>query len=464
MEGNKINSLAKRLSFATPEVNLAITFVTINSWLLYYFVNIVEMPALYAGIAFIIGRLADAVLDPFIGRLSDRIQHSHGRKVFINWGLLPAALSFVALWYLPDLSRDPLIQFALASLAFVIFSFFYTLISIPRHAMLPSLVPDYDQRTRQVTYNVTFVMLAVLIGIAFTPALVLQFAQQGDLATTEPYAWWMTAVSFSVLGLVFFIPFVWKIPDTRGAKQPISGVHLIKDFSSVFALNGFRMVMLIQVLTVIATMIVQSILPFYLESVVKLPGEQQQSMLGAIFVLSIATFPVWAYLGHRLGKVKALVLGILIYMLFLCLIPFMPRTGASSMLILAAILSGVGISAINLFPWAMLPDTVDEDTLAFGARREGLVYSSFVFMTKCASSVGIFSNAIILSLFEHRVGQIEQSDITLNAFIWMAGPIPLLLFAITLYVCKRYPITKASHQMTQQKIHQMELSNAAARK
>ncbi|MFC4701336.1 MFS transporter [Glaciecola siphonariae] len=464
MNANKINTLTKKLAFATPEVNLALTFVTINSWLLYYFVNVVEIPAILAGFAFIIGRLADAVLDPYIGRLSDRIQHSHGRKGLILLGIIPAAVAYVALWWLPTISAQAYTQFALACLAFVVFSLFYTLITIPRHAMLPSLVPDYDQRTKQVTYNVSFVMLAVLIGIAVTPALVLFFAGQTDLATSSPLAWWLSAITYSLLGLIFSIPFFLVIDDVKGPKQAPSQHHLVRDFISVFKAKAFRLLVMLLVLSTVATMIVQSMLPFYLESVVKLPGNEQQKMLGAIFLLSILTFPLWAAVGQRIGKPRALICGILVYLLFLSLIPFIPRTGASPMLFLAAVLSGVGISAINLFPWAMLPDSVDEDTLNSGMRREGLVYSAFIFMHKCAGSIGVFSNAIVLSVFEHQAGQIIQNETTLGAFVWMTGPVPFVLFVITSFLCWRYPITKASHLLTQEKIHAMELANATPQK
>jgi GPH family glycoside/pentoside/hexuronide:cation symporter len=460
MNTNKINTLGKKLAFASPELNLAITFVTINSWLLYYFVNVVEIPAMLAGVAFLVGRLADAMLDPFIGRLSDRIAYKYGRKCFITWGIVPAGVAYVALWWLPSLSTHVYLQFASACLAFVVFSLFYTLITIPRHAMLPSLVPAYDDRTQQVTFNISFVMLAVLVGIAITPALVLYFSAQNDLANTQPLAWSLTAISFSLVGLLFCIPFVLSIPDCKGPQQKPSSAHLFRDFTSVFKASGFRLLISLLVLSTLATMIVQSMLPFYLESVVRLPGDKQQTMLGAIFVLSILTFPLWAYVGHKIGKARALICGIIIYMAFLVLIPFIPRSGESAMLYLAAVLSGIGISAINLFPWAMLPDCVDEDTLKNKQRREGLVYSVYIFMHKTAGSVGVFSNAIVLSVFNHKAGQIAQGPSTIDAFVWMTGPVPFILFVLAMLVCARYPVTKSSHQLTQQKIIEMESSNA----
>ena len=112
----------------------------------------------------------------------------------------------------------------------------------------------------------------------------------------------------------------------------------------------------------------------------------------------------------------------------------------------AAAISGIGISAINLFPWAMLPDAVDMDAQTHGAKREGLVSSVFVFAQKIAGSLAIFWNAMMLWVFDHQAGQVVQSENTLTAFVWMTGPIPLAIFVVAMLLTFGYPITRAVQQ------------------
>lgn len=74
-----------RLAFAAPEISITLLFATVNAWYFYYLVNVLHLPAGLAGAAFVIGRIIDALLDPVIGRLADRL----GCKRLIRAALIP---------------------------------------------------------------------------------------------------------------------------------------------------------------------------------------------------------------------------------------------------------------------------------------------------------------------------------------------------------------------------------------
>ncbi|WP_158259366.1 MFS transporter [Hasllibacter halocynthiae] len=432
----------QKLAFGTPEVGLALAFVAINSWLLYFLVNVAGLSPLLAGIAFLAGRLFDAVLDPLVGRWSDRMRHTVGRIPAIRWALVPTALAYVSIWVLPALVEPTVLKFALATGGFMLFSFFYTLVSIPRIALLPDLVPDYDARTGQVSINMIFIFVSVLVAIAITPALVIGFTGVEELAATPAFGWIATAALFAVLGILSYLPFLFAIPDAQPSPAPPVR-PLGADVRSLFATPGYGRVIAIFGTSVLATLIVQSMVPFYLESWVGLPGSAQAPILGGIFLLSILCFPAWASIGKRMGKHRAMILGCAIYCLFLALVPFVPRASMTPFLIGICALSGIGISAINLFPWAMLPDAVDMDAQTHGAPREGLVYAVFIFTQKMAGSLAVFWNAIMLAIFDHQAGRAVQAEGTLAAFVWMTGPIPLAILVVTILLCIGYPITRA---------------------
>ena len=434
--------LGQKLAFGAPEIGLALAFVAINSWLLYFLVNVAGLTPLLAGIAFLAGRLFDAVLDPIVGRWSDRVRHTAGRIPAIRWALLPAALTYVGIWVLPVLAEATAVKFLLASLAFMLFSFFYTLIAIPRHALLPDLVPDYDARTGQVSINMMFIFVSVLLAIALTPALVIGFTDVEELAATPAFGWIATAALFAGIGVVAYLPFLFVIPDARKGTAPPAR-PFGAEVASLFRTPGYTRIIAIFATSVLATLIVQSMVPFYLESWIGLPGPAQAPVLGGIFLLSILCFPLWAWIGGRIGKHRALIAGIAVYAVFLALVPFIPRAGITPALLAACALSGIGISAINLFPWAMLPDAVDMDAATHGTPREGLVYAIFAFTQKLAGSLAVFWNAIMLALFDHQAGQAVQAETTLAAFVWMTGPIPLAILLVSLLLCVGYPITRA---------------------
>lgn len=430
-----------RFAFALPETCLALFFVVFNSWLLYFLVNVVELAPLLAGVAFLAGRLFDAVLDPLVGRWSDRTRSRMGRKPPILWGLVPCAVAFVGVWYVPTLIEGAAAKFVLATLAFMAFSYLYTLISIPRLALLPDLVPGYDARTRQLSLHMVIIFVAVLTGTAVTPALVTGLTGVSELAATPAWGWIATAGLFAVIGVVSFVPFLLTVPDAKGQAEPEHEPFAVA-LGTLFRAPGYSRIFFIKLLSVLATLMVQAMVPFYLESYIGIPGPAQGAILGGIFLLSILSFPLWAFIGTRIGKPQALIAGILVYSVFLGLVPFLPRDPSATIFYVACALSGIGISAINLFPVAMLPDAVDMDTAANGQPREGLVYAVFVFAQKTAGSIAVFWNAIMLTVFDHQAGQAVQSEETLTAFVWMTGPIPLAVLLVTVVLCLRYPVTR----------------------
>lgn len=436
-------SLGRKIAFGLPELMIGLSFIAINSWLLYFFVNIAQLPPLLAGIAFLAGRLFDAVLDPVVGRWSDRVRHAVGRMPATKWALLPAALSYVAIWALPALVEGTLAKFVLATSGFMTFSLFLTLISIPRLALVPDLEPSYHGRTKltSVIFMVNF--LAVLVAIALTPALVLGFGQATDLAASPASAWVMVAAVFAVVGVLSFIPFFLAIPDAKTGVDSAPAAPFRAEVRTLFQTPGYGRILTILLLTVLGVLTVQSMVPFYLESWLGVPGPAQAPILGGIFLLSIVSFPLWAWIGGRIGKHRALLAGIVVYGIFLAMVPFIPRGGITPTLVVAAAISGLGVSAINLFPWAMLPDAVDMDAQTHGVKREGLVYAVFVFAQKLAGSIAVFWNAIMLAIFDHQAGQVVQSETTLTAFVWMTGPIPLLILALAAILTLGYPITRA---------------------
>jgi Na+/melibiose symporter-like transporter len=59
---------------------------------------------------------------------------------------------------------------------------------------------------------------------------------------------------------------------------------------------------------------------------------------------------------------------------------------------------GLGVGAVLLFPWVMLPDVLEFDALARGAAREqrdGLLYAGFTFVQKLAFALASALNGVV---------------------------------------------------------------------
>src|SRR5690606_11065157 len=113
------------------------------------------------------------------------------------------------------------------------------------------------------------------------------------------------------------------------------------------------------------------------------------------------------------------------------------------------VVTGCGLSAVMLLPWAMLPDVVEFDELASGRRQEGLLYALFTFGQKLAGSVGVFANAIAAAVFGYVAGTAVQDAATVAGIRAMVRPVAAVVFAAALVLTLRFPRTRASHREVQ---------------
>jgi GPH family glycoside/pentoside/hexuronide:cation symporter len=437
-----------KIGYGVADLGAALSYGTINTWLLYFLINIAGLSPFRAGLVFVLGRLFDALLDPVMGIFSDRRRNSWGRKPFIRWGAAPLGLAFAALWALASLPLAPGGRFALALLLFLLFSFLFTVVQVPYVALTPELAPDYDERTALSSYRVAFATFASLLAAAAPPWIVLAAARGGDLVTSPPGAWLALGLAFGLLTALPYLVMVATVPEPLRSADGNDGsapIRLRTEVRSAFRAHGYPTIFALFVTVTVGVMVVSSMLPFYLESALRLEAARQPLVLGLLFGSAIAAFPLWTHLSTRWGKRATLVLSLLLLAGFTLLLVVASPGRSFALLLTLAALAGVSLSAVLLLPWAMLPDVVEFDELATGRRREGLLTALFTFGQKSAGSLGVFANALAAALFGYRPGVVEQAPATVAAIATMVGPVASGLFVLAALIAWRYPITRASH-------------------
>lgn len=444
--------LGEKLGYGVADVGASLTFVAVNTWLLYFLINIAKLEPLLAGVVFVAGRTLDAVLDPVMGVWSDRLKGRFKRKCLIAWGALPLGLSFALLWLVPDVSQP--LRFVFALVAFMLFSTLFTVVQVPYLALTPEIAPDYDERTRITSFRMAFGTLASMLAFAVVPLVVLAFSRSRDLAQSAPLGWLATGALFGGIATAAYLTMAASVREP--APKPQRGERQDSFWSearAAFAIYGFREIFALFMVVTVGIMILNSVLPFYLESSLQLPAEAQPLVLGTLFGVAIIAFPFWNLMAARRGKRNALVLGLLLLSVStVSLVAFSPPGRVSVYLLALSASAGVGFSAVMLFPWAMLPDVIEFGELANGRRREGLVYALFTFGQKLAGSVGVFSNALVASLFGYQQGVAAQTPATARALQLMAGPVAAAAFLVAIVFVLRFPITKVRHDEAVRKL------------
>lgn len=417
------------MTLSTSLAALSLVYTT------YFLTQMAGLRPALAGLVLLIGRLIDAVTDPLMGRLSDRTTWRAGRRrPYFLIAAVPFGLSFAALWLdLPQASQAA--RFAYYTAVYCVHAICMTVLAIPYLALLPEMAVDYDERTSLNTYRNAGGLLGVCIAVAMRP---LAEALGGG-----PSGY---AAAAALLGALLALP--WPLIhrysfERRDFRERPARVPLRVEVRQVFAHRAFVMLTAAYLSGRIAMDLVSALLILYVTYWI---GRSQdfEIVMGLFLGSVMLSLPFWLRVARGRDKATIFVVGSLWWLV--CGSLFVLATPAWSVWALAAVacLTGIGYAVVDLMPWAMLGEVIDEDDLLTGERREGVYNGIFTFLRKLAGALAVFLALGLLDVLGFRQGA-EQSETVRQAIRWMTAAAPALFLALGVAALWRYPLTRQAH-------------------
>ena len=401
----------------------------------YFLTQVAGLRPALAGLVPLVGRVVDAFTDPLMGRISDQTRWRAGRRrPYFLIAALPFGLSFAAMWVdLPEASQA--VRFAYYAGVYCVLAVFMTMLSIPYLALLPEMAVDYDERTSLNTFRNVGSLVGVFVAVAMRP---LAEACGGG---ARGYA--LSAAIVAVL-LVLPWPLIHRYTfERRDFRERPSPTHWWAELRQVMRHRSFARLTAAYLSGRIAMDLVSALLILYLSYWI---GRVQDfEIVMGLFLLVVAlSLPCWLRLARGRDKATIFLLGSVWWMIGGTL--FLFATPAWSVWTLAAVaaLTGIGYAAVDLMPWAMLGEVIDEDDLATGERREGVYNGIFTFLRKLAGALAVFLALGLLDLLGFQRGG-EQPETVRQAIRWMTALSPALFLAAGMAALWRYPLTRRAH-------------------
>ncbi len=128
---------AERLPFRTKLIyglsdwGNTTTTTIFQFFFLIFLLDTARLDPLYIAPVLLIGGIWDAINDPIIGILADRVRTRWGRRrPFFLFGALPFALSFILMWWVPPLTSQ-LAKAAYYTLVYILWDTTFTLVTEP---------------------------------------------------------------------------------------------------------------------------------------------------------------------------------------------------------------------------------------------------------------------------------------------------------------------------------------------
>jgi len=429
--------------------------------LLYYNQVIGLSPALVSSIIFV-SVVFDALVDPFVGQVSDNFRSRLGRRhPFMYAAALPAPLLFFALWNPPAGQSDAMVAAYLlvVLLALKLFDTFYEL---PSSALLPELVQDYDKRIIWITARSAFSHLATVgtVILAYNYFLKEQPDGSGGVLAREGY------FNFALFGglLMFVVMVVATIATHRQipwlaearAKTPSLGM-MLKEAGATINNQSFLAFLAYGMTLAVAQGVKQAMDVYWNLYVFGL----QQSQMALIPTLglfgTVAGIVSAPWIIKRLGKKSALIwsLGLafvfMVLPLALWLAGLTPPKGSDPLVALLTadqIVQQALWVMITICGAGLLADVVEDAEVKTGRRSEGVLFAAEGLLGKGVGGFGALSAGLLLTFAQFPEGA-ERNNVpeeTLRTLALGFLPTIAVMFTLAIVAICFYRITRAKHE------------------
>ena len=382
------------LTFSTAS-NVVYQFKSI--YYLFFLTNILKIDVLVAGAILTIGTIWDAVNDPMMGALMDKMYAKHHNKngKFRPWLLRAApllAITSIVFWTVPTLF-DGYTMLVVLFFCKILYEGCYTMFNIPMGSLLSAMANTDGERAALSSARGFGSMIGNVIPMMILPQLLAKF---GDTSK----AFGIGAAICASIGFVFcFLHYYWteerNVADTP--KEEAANVKFT-DILSVFKKNRAFLALCIHGVCICCMQYVGSTLGTYMYSDV-LGNIGIMSLASVVSMpLSIVALLIMPKLAEKFGLEKVirtcLLIGCGLYMgLFAVMMLF--SVPAIVYLVWSTMASGIASVSI-LMQWGLVGEAIDYNELLTGKRTEGSIYGTFNLSRRIGQTVG--NSAAVLAL------------------------------------------------------------------
>jgi glycoside/pentoside/hexuronide:cation symporter, GPH family len=434
-----------KLAYGSTDFGFAFTDSAISVVYMIFLTNVIGLALEAVFIITLVRMTWDYINDPIIGFITDRTRSRWGRRrPYLLFGIIPYGIAFAMLWWHPPFaSQIGLILYY--SAAWLIYDTILTFVSMPYFALTPELTQDYDERTSLTSYRMAFSIIGSLV--AYTVWL-------GVIGPRTPINAGHIFLAAGIFGAISALPMLFTFIATRERADYAtqSQPSLRESLKAARSNRPFLFAAGIFLFTWTAISVIEPTLLYFLKYRMNLPDDSADIVAGTVFVSALVVLPFWLWISKRTDKRKAYIAGMLFLSGVMCTLGFVsPSMGFPVVLFLAG-LAGIGVSAVHVLTWAMIPDAVEVDELESGHRHEGIFYALVTLFRKISASVAVSLIPLVWKWSGYIADAPQQTPRAISAIRIMVGPVPTLFLVGGIIFAIFYPLSRQTHRETRERI------------
>ena len=426
-------ALKHKIGYGIGDIGSNIFIVSTGMFLLFFLTNVLGVEPALAGLALLLPKLWDVISDPIMGAISDATSSRWGRRrPYLLYAALPFGLVFFLLFIAPQTQSQIATAFWVGTL-FALSCTAFTVFNIPYSAMVAEMTADYNERMSVTSFR----MVGSSIGVLLAGGLAMPLVELGGGGAA---GFRMMGLNFGILITLFSLMSFWGTRGTRTLQVEKHQIPVKEQLRIAFRNTPFKRLMGMYALQSLAIGILMAGQIYYVKYVMGMSEAMVGMVSAVLFITAIVFIPVWVKVGVRMGKIRAYKLGIAILVVMLFSLLF-TQPSQTLLFFVQMFILGIGFSSFQLFPFSMLPDTIEFDELQSGMRREGIFSGVWASGQKTAYAVGPSLIGFTLSLTGFAVGGDQPESVAWGIRLIFCV-VTALLFLLSLIPFKDYDLTE----------------------
>ena len=377
----------QKLSFGLGSYAQWFIQTAFNVWIFSFYFSAIGLPITYILLAFIIWTFWNAINDPLVGYMSDRIHTRIGRrKPFIILGTIPILIIVIIVWMPP--TDNHFITFVYLLIMLMLYDTFYTMVTL-FDALFPELYVSVEERAEVNTIKQILATVGMLIGFMLPGFFI------GDL--TSPTGYLINGIVTSIIvGITLFIAIKWGVKEREEFKlDHKQEFGFFKGLKYTFKNRGFVLYTIMFFFFEYILLLYGTVIPIYALHVLSITDTFLTSiLLGILFIVGILTVFIWMKLDVKLGSRKAYAIAVICFIV--AIIPLFFISSFTLALVMFIII-GFGFGGMLYFIYLIIADVIDEDELKTGVRREGTFFGITNFFMRLAMVLSIVTVSLVFT-------------------------------------------------------------------
>lgn len=432
--------LLQLLIYALPSVTLQFLFVPMTALLPAFYARELSMSLATVGGVLLTSRMADLVLDPLIGRLSDGTRTRWGRRKPWMVAGTPVLMLGAVLLFMPlSLGLSPAWYLLVASMVIYLGG---SMLGLAYSAWGAEVVSSYHGRSKVAGMREALGVLGIVLA-ASVPAVTALYGHAVDRFTMGVLGWMIIVITPLTVGLAIrFVP--------EPAIIERAAIDWRQQLLGLWRNKPFRVLCIAFVVMNLGSSVATSTLVFFIVHYLRQPEIIGPVLLGS-FGSVLAFVPVWVWISRRIGKHRAAGISLIAAILINTVLALLLQPGDGWWFVGAMIVAGAASAGYLTLPLGMMGDVIDFDALKTGQTRGGLYFGIWSFAQKISPAIAV---GITLPLLTY-VGFDPASKggtagVMALKYIFALGSTPLFLIGALLLMA--FPIDARRHGIIRRRL------------